>query len=263
MKSNLACFIFCFFSYRLCADELKGPHHEGTISSVNLGIRYSSVLQNRGVIFYNDYQIDPVLGVFLFDDRVEFLGDSLGFRDFVVKDWIRLRTRLVSISDNPLFPAKDAVKNDSPDRQDTYEWNNSAEFFIPGYINNYAAEIDLSWTKDIAQTHGNYLEAQSKTKLFDLKVPFAGTKIEPNFFASVGWGDKAHNQYFYGPDVEQSGFNNLAYGLWFVFPEEADRFYPIIQLRHFQTLGQNRDGAYASGRSEGWLLSFIATAGVL
>jgi hypothetical protein len=245
------------------ADDDTDPHHHGLLSSVNLGIRYSSVLENRGVIFYRDFQIDPVLGLFFLDDRVEFLGDSIGFRDFVVKDWLRLRTRFVSITDKPLFPSIDSIRNGSPQRPDTYEWSNSAEIFIPGYNSRYLAEIDITYAKDISANHGNYLELQSKIKLTDFRIPKVGTKVEPNFFSSIGWGDGALNQYYYGPSADSAGLNNVAYGLWFAFPEEADRYYPIIQIRHFEAIGQSGRGEYAVGRNEGWLLSFIATYGVL
>jgi len=240
------------------------PHHEGILSSVNLGIRYSSVLENRGVIFYRDFQIDPVLGIFLFDDRLEFLGDSIGYRDFVYQDRVRLRSRLVSISDKPLFPATSSIQNGSPDRPDTHEWNTRAEIFIPGYNDHYAAELDLGYAKDIDQHHGNYFDFQAKIKLFQYRVPQLNALIEPNFFTGVGWGDEHHNQYFYGPSAVESGFNNLSYGLWFAFPEAADRYYPIIQITHFEVLGrQNKSAEFSTGRNEGWLFSFIATGGLL
>lgn len=247
----------------LHSQVLKDPHNEGLISSLNLGFRFSSVLQNRGVILYRDFQIDPVIAVFFLDDRVEFLGDSIGYRDFLFKDWLRLRTRLVSLSDNALFPDNESISNSSPDRPNTYEWTTTVEFFVPGYNDDYFAEVDFSYSKDLKETYGNYLELQTKMKLFDFREPLGNTLIEPNLFASVGWGDAAHNEYFYGPDVDKNGFNNLAYGLWFAFPEESDRFYPIIQIRRFQTIGDFKDGVLAKGRDEGWMLSFIATYGFL
>ena len=54
----------------------------------------------------------------------------------------------------------------------------------------------------------------------------------------------------------------MSYGIWFAFPEEADRFYPIIQIKHFQALGKFKDGDFSTGRSDSWLFSFIATVGV-
>ncbi len=248
-----------FFFLALCGTEnsFAAAHHKGTLSSVNLGTRYSSLLQRRGVIFYRDFQFDPILAVFLFDDRLEYLGDSIGFRDFVYSDKIRLRTRMVQISDNPLFPSYASVKRGNPNRHDTYEFTNSVEFFFPGYNSDYVAELDLSHAKDLNQHHGNYFEAQGKIKLFSYKT------LEPNLVVTAGIGDKAHNQYFYGPDDDASGLNNASYGVWIALPEEADRFYPIIQLKHFTTLGDHRQAAFAKKRSDGILFSFIATFGVL
>ncbi len=76
-------------------------------------------------------------------------------------------------------------------------------------------------------------------------------------------GDSAHNQYFYGPNINSSGFNNFSYGFWFAFPEEADRFYPIIQIKHFEAISDFKISDYAKDRNEGWLFSFIATTGIL
>ena len=239
------------------------PKHEGIVSSLNIGLRYSSTLQNRGVIYYDDFQIDPVVGIFFVDDQVEFLGDSLGFKKFIAKDWLRIRSKFTSLTDKPLFPARKSLKEKFYHRKDTYEWSNHLEFFLPGYNDNYWGEIDLTYAKDISAHQGNYFEILSKFKLFTFVVPKIEIKIEPNLFASLGWGDGLHNRYFYGPSAYNSGLNNLSYGLWFAFPDESDRYFPIIQLKHFQTLGINKNADYARDYNEGWLFSFIATYGVL
>jgi hypothetical protein len=273
MTKVYSCFLFQILLFILCpalafSEPEADPntpdfHHKGFLSSLNLGARYSSVLEKRGVILYDGFQIDPIVGVFLFDDKLEFLGDSIGYRDFVAGKWLRLRTRFVSITDKPLFPSTDAIRNGSPDRKDTYEWENRAEFFLPGYNDHYQAEFDLGIAKDLSAHHGTYIDIQAKAKLFDYRIPVLATKVEPNLFGSLGWGDTAHNQYFYGPSANHAGINNFSYGLWFAFPEQADRYYPIVQLTHFQTLGDYRNGEYAQGRNSGWLFSFIATLGVL
>lgn len=243
-------------------DGDQKPHHKGLISSLNLGIRYSSLLENRGIIFYRDFQVDPVLGLFFFDDRLEFLGDSIGYRDFIAGKWLRGRTRLVSLTDKPLFPAHNSIKSGAPQRPDTYEWENSLEVFFGGYGKHYISELDLRYAKDISATYGNYLESQVKVKVAEFRMPGIGVKVEPNLFGLVGWGDDRHNSYLYGPGANE-GFNNIAYGLLLAFPEEADRYYPIVQIRRFETIGRARGGAYSQGRDEGWLFSFIATYGFL
>lgn len=236
------------------------PWHIGTLSSLNLGIRYSSVLTNRGVILYRDFQIDPVLGVFFFDDKLEFLGDSIGYRDFIYKDKVRLRSRIVSITDKPLFPDHSSIKRHI--RKDSYEWSNRVETFFPGYNESYKAELDFEVAKDFYSHKGIYLEAQSKFKLINLSL--LNTNIEPNLFGSIGWGDSKHNKHFYGQSASENGFNNISYGLRFAFPGEADRFYPIIQLTRFEIIGdKNRFAEYSFGNNKGWLFSVIATYGLL
>jgi hypothetical protein len=237
-------------------------HNTGLLSSLNIGIRYSSILERRGVTLYNDFQVDPVFGIFLLDDKVEIFGDSISYHDFVFEDKIRLRTRLQQISDKPLFPSYASVKDNYPERNDSFEWVVGAEFFLPSYDNDYKAEIDLTYAKDLKEHFGNYLDVLAKVKVYEFNL--FNYRIEPNVFGSVGWGDSAHNQYLYGPSASQDGFNNANYGLWFAFPDEADRYYPILLLSHYSVLGsQNRNAEYARGRNEGYLFSLIATVGVL
>lgn len=226
----------------------------GTFSSLNLGLRYSSIKQRRGVILYHDYQIDPIIGIFMFDDRLEFLGDSISYRDFVHKDILRLRTKVSSFSDNPLYPSYESRK--AFDRPTTYEWNNSIEMFFPGYNENYIAEVDLSHSKDFVRHHGNFLELTGKLRLGSARI--LTKKLEPNLAASIGWGDAAHNQFLYGPS-DKEGFSTLSYGIWFAFPEDADRKFPIIQFTRFMVLGDHRNAEYARGRDEGYLISLIGS----
>jgi hypothetical protein len=248
----------------LPAFAISNTNKLGPISSLNLGVQYTSKIVNRGVIQYNDFQIFPVVGVFLFTDKLEYLGDSIGYRDFVYSDILRLRTRLQTISDNPLFPDNKSIRDNYPDRRDSYEWQNSAEFFIPGYNDQYSAEIDFIYAKDIQASLGHYFDVRAKLKLFDIKPSALNVKIEPNLFASVGYGDAKHNSYFYGPEADKAGLNNLSYGLWFAFPEEADRNYPIILIEHFEVLGErNKNALFAKDRNSGFLFSFIATVGLL
>ena len=85
-----------------------------------------------------------MIAVFLFDDRLEFLGDSVGYRDFVVGDWLRLRTKLASITDKPFLPVLDTVKEESFRRTDTFELSSTVELFLPAYNDDYKSEIDLT-----------------------------------------------------------------------------------------------------------------------
>ncbi len=250
--------LFTFFTFDLFADA----HHKGLLSSVNIGARYSSALQKRGAVFYSDFQIDPVLALFFLDDRIEFLGDSLSYRDDLKDDIIRYRFQLASISDNPLFPAHDSIKNQFVDRDDTQEVSAGLEFFLPGYNSNYQAEIDITYAKDIVAHKGNYLELTTKYKLTDFNL--FNTHMEPNFIFKFGWGDEKHNAYFYGPSDHSAGLNHFAYGFWLAFPEEADRYFPILQIMKITLLGDERRHAdYVKDQQDQYFLSFIATVGLL
>ncbi len=236
--SRLIFICLLFFSFRVGA----AAHNKGILSSINIGVRFASILEHRGTVNYHDFQIDPVLSFSMFDDRLQYLGDSLGYNDFVYGDRVRLRTRIVSISDKPFFPAHESVKNNFPDRKSTYEWASRIELFLPGYNDSYWGEFDLQYSKDVSQHLGNYWDLEGKVKLFQFRAPLIRYLIEPQFFVNVGWGDARHNKYFYGPSADQNGINNVSYGLWFSFPEDADRYFPVIQLSRFEVYGDSNQG---------------------
>ncbi|MBY0316971.1 MAG: hypothetical protein K2Q26_15735 [Bdellovibrionales bacterium] len=137
-----------------------------------------------------------------------------------------------------------------------------SKFFFPGYNNDYWGELNLGLAKDLDEQQGLYADLQVKIKLFNFRVPYAQILIEPNLYAGLGGGDSSHNEYLYGPSVSKGGITNYTYGAWFAFPEEADRFYPIIQIRRFETTSDFASREFAQGRGEGWLFSFIASVQV-
>ncbi|MFN3453574.1 MAG: hypothetical protein ACK41T_01345, partial [Pseudobdellovibrio sp.] len=166
--------------------------------------------------------------------------------------------------DNPLFPKHESITKIYPDREGTFEWLNRLELFVPGYNENYAAEISLGIAKDLKAHEGYYSELMTKVKAFDFRFrPIKNTLIEPNIFLALGAGDKKHNEYFYGAK-DSSGVNNIAYGVWVNFPELADRNNSIIQIRRFEVLGdKNKNGLYAKNRSSGWAITFVGTVNLL
>jgi hypothetical protein len=256
MKLVIFALILVFFE-----NVFAAAHHQGTVSSFNIGARYMSLSEKRGVVMYRDFQIDPVLSVSFFDDRLEFLGESLGYRDFIYKNIVRARTQIVAITDKPRFPSKKEYKIGMPNRANTYEWANSLEIFIPGYdfssSEKHIAEIDLKFAKDLSQHHGNYFEILSKIKLWSHKSSLLKQTLEPNFVFSLGIGDSAHNKYFYGPNDQAQGLNNYSYGFWLAFPDESDRYFPIVQLMKFSVAGDHKHADFAKGRDDGILFSFI------
>lgn len=266
-------FIFLFFSCStlpLFADQdfLNGlvPLRSGRWTSANIGARYSSLMHHRGIVLYDDFQIDPVVSLFFFDEKIFFTGDSFGYSDFILKDslqdQLRFRTRLVAFADTPLFPDNEKIRSRFHHRQTTYEWSNRLEWYMPGYNKDYKSTLSIDCRKDIKEHSGVYFELEWRIKLFDFTLPRPSYYLEPNFFISTGWGDERHNQYLYGPSADQSEFTNVNYGAVISFPKETDRFYPIILLKHFQATGKSRSAEYAR-ENEGWMFSFIATYNLL
>ncbi|MBC7742580.1 MAG: hypothetical protein H7061_10310 [Bdellovibrionaceae bacterium] len=258
-KRFIVLFLSLFFGlfFGMSAAALPPPH-KGTISAINVGARFSSVSQSRGVVLYRDYQIDPVISLFFFDEKIAFFGSSMHYQQFIVDDRVRFRTRLVSINDNPLFPNHESVSKGDPDRKSTYEWSNGVDLFFPGYNDDYQGEIELSLSKDLTLHGGNYVSLVGKVKLFEFTT--LNTRVEPNFVGTTGWGDRAHNEYLYGPSDREAGINNVSYGIWLAFPDRADRYYPIVQLMRYQVVGDShRNAEYARDRNEGFLFSVIAT----
>lgn len=233
--------------------------NKGTISGIFAGARFSSNSMRRGVSLYPDYQVDPFVIALFFDDRLEFLGDAVNYRDFVWGDTLRLRTRLARIDDDPGIPAHEGIKRNLPNRETSAEWVNSLEFFLPGYNESYVTELNISHSKDLMLNGGNYFEAVAKVKL--LHFSLLGQIIEPNAVGTLGWGDANHNGYLYGLDSSgkaRDGLNNMSYGLWIAIPKKVDRWYPMIQLMRFETLGDFRDNQFARERSSGYVFSFMA-----
>lgn len=241
----------------------RDPWNLGLWSSLNLGVRYSSRLEARGATFYDGFQLDPVIALFFFDDRLEFLGDSIGYRDFVFGRSLRLRSRFARLVDDPLFPRDEAKLGPSNSRPDTVEWIQSLEWFLPAYDESYRSEIDVSFAQDLQAHHGQYLEVKAKAKILDFVLPVGGAiRVEPNAVATLGWGSGAHNDFLYGSGPREGGFNHLAYGIHIAFPDTADRFYPIVKIERTSLLGVQRRGSLGGIRPDGTTVQFIATFGV-
>lgn len=218
---------------------------------------------HRGVVTYDDFQVSPFLVLIFFDEKVEFLGDSIGFRDFIAGDYLRFRTRLQYVSDTPFLPRNKNIERQGTNREDTYEIANGFELFLPGYNSNYRAEISLMHYKDIKVHRGDYFELQTKVKLFDFNTPLSSARLEPNLVYTTGLGNSRHNNYAYGAGGDAGDLTFHSIGIWVAIPEVVDRFYPNLQLTYFETASSQRNGVFAKDRSHGILFSFIASFSVL
>lgn len=234
-----------------------------SVSAVKVGARFYSIWESRGVVQYADYQLLPIVAVLMFEDDLEILPSYISYRHFLYEDKIRFRTRLQKISDNPVFPKHESIETIYPDREDSSEWVNRLEFFLPSYA-DYTGEIDLGIHKDLVAHHGLYVELMGKLQLLTFENTFLKkTTIEPNLFFALGYGDKKHNEYYYGV-VDSEGVNNISYGLWINALTVADRNNPTIILKRFEVLGdKNKNGILARDRNEGWAFQFTYTHDLL
>ena len=192
------------------------------IKDLSLGIHYASLKENRGVVSYDDFQIDPVI-------TFEFLNP-----DF--------------------FPNKHNIGNSFHHRQTSYEWSHRFEYYFNSYNEKYWAEIDLEYDKDTITHHGNYFTLESKLKLFTYKV------FEPNLFLGLGLGDKKNNNYYYGPDSTNFGLSDFRAGINLLIPKYVDRFYSVADIHYFSVLNdQNKNAVYAKTKHNGIICTISLT----
>ena len=224
------------------------------IKDLSLGIHYASLKENRGVVSYDDFQIDPVITFEFLNPDFEFEGDSISYKKFIKPDNILYRTRIVYINDLPFFPNKHNIGNSFHHRQTSYEWSHRFEYYFNSYNEKYWAEIDLEYDKDTITHHGNYFTLESKLKLFTYKV------FEPNLFLGLGLGDKKNNNYYYGPDSTNFGLSDFRAGINLLIPKYVDRFYSVADIHYFSVLNdQNKNAVYAKTKHNGIICTISLT----
>lgn len=260
MKKIFLTILFIVCSINTYGAEYVPTNKWGQISGLKAGAKFFSVWESRGVIQYNDFQLVPVVALFMFEDRFEFLTSSISYRDFIYEDKIRFRTRLQAISDDPIFPRHKNIQSLYPNRENSWEWVNRLECFIPGYNESFVGEVDFAVHKDLKAHNGLYYELTGKVKLFQFQnTILKASTVEPNLFVTLGAGDQNHNKYYYGA-LDSNGLNNLSYGVWFHFNDLSDRNNPVITIKHFEVLGEkNKNGILAREHSDGWAATFIYT----
>lgn len=227
------------------------------VDRVSLGGGFASLLEKRGVIYYKDFQVAPVIAAYFFDRKVEYLTDSIGYRQFLVADKIRWRSSLHYINDDPLFPKHKNYMHRSVDRPGTFEWMNRLEFYFPSY-SKYQGEFDLGIAKDLKEHSGLYLEASGKIKVFEkIWNIIPDDRSEINLFATLGYATEKHNEYLYGHGARE-GFTHFSTGIWINFPDRADRYTPIVMVKYFEVLdSQNRNASWAFNNNHGWMVTLV------
>ena len=237
--------------------ELK-EFYECSFCSIKIGIKAQSQTDSRGVILDRNAQVMPGIAGYFFNNQLEVLPTAISYFHYIDEPNLRFRYRLYQVTDKSVIRLQNKNTDDYVHRPNSTEAQIRLESFLGGNDENYIAEFDLSYAKDISAHWGDYLELLFKFKLETYKLEKYKLTLEPNFYASVGWGTSSHNQYFYGPSASQDNINNYAYGIWLAIPNRADRYYPIVLLKKFGVIGsQNSQSEYAKNHNDGVSLSFI------
>lgn len=246
------CFFLLTFVFYYSYAQAMDP-----IYDISFGIHYQSLKVHQGVIFYRDFQLNPDLNFKIINDHWEFVGDSLNYSRYLINDKIKYRSKLVEITDRPYFPQNKNIYSRSPHRNDSTEWINRLEFNFLGYSNHYIGQLAFEFGHDLFTHHGDYFDLETKIKLFKYKF------LEPDLFASLGFGDLKNNQYYYGKNANRFGTNNFEIGLNILVPEEVDRYYSVAQIHYFEVLNQtNKNADFSKNNNHGFQITFTMVKNV-
>jgi hypothetical protein len=249
MKINKKYFIkiiICAF-VGLCSNAYAASK---IISDVNIGLFFSSLSQRRGVIFYRDFQIDPVITFNIINEDWKFDGDSIAYKKCLQNNNICYRGRVQNLPAQPIFPNKKSIFY----RKDSTEFSSRIEYTLLSNNGSYMGELSLELDKDLYTHHGEYVEFGTKLKLFSYKY------LEPNLLGTIGYGSSENNIYYYGKTANQAAFNNISLGLVVLVPKIEDRFYPVMKIIYFNVLQDNNKNAeYAINNNHGWVFSIVGT----
>ena len=222
--------------------------------AVALGAQYSSLLQKRGIITYEGYQVVPIISVQLWNPNLLVAGSSLYY---VQPIWgeshqFRFRLNVDSTKDEPLYYTEedelDRVRRGKTSEFDVfYEWR-----FEGG------SHFRLQYSKDLVEHKGAYAEAYLHLALFDFIGEGKKVLIQPGLFGAIGGGDQKHNEYLYGLGVgEKDQVTNVQYGLSVTSPGFIDHFWPTLKVTRFELVGDEVRGASFVQETEGYQIELL------
>lgn len=198
----------------------------------------------RGIITYKGHQIQPIVSIEKEGLPFMIAGSSLYYRTELKKNYyIRSRIRMNSTGDHPSY-FTETPESETIQREKTNEWDTYLEYLN---ANQY---IRFQYTKDLNAHKSNYYEIHARQAIYNYKRKDVKAIIQPSLYASIGYGDKDHNEYLYGEyEHAEAGFNNYEVGLIIASPNVIDPFWPTLKLNYFEILGDdNRQGAYVKDK---------------
>ena len=207
--------------------------YDGKVFSLALGAKVKSRLEQRGARTYDGVQLQPIVYAGFFDERIQIFGTSLEFLDFLGTRMLRGRTKLSSVSDDPFLKLAGPVDVRSS-RPSTIEWMSRLELFLPSF-DSPRVQLDLAYAKELKEHRGDYLELTARLTLARWFLEREKPLVEPQLFATFGFGDSRHNAFWYGAGAG-AGASHVEYGLAVVSPARIDRHFPVFRFYRFDIL---------------------------
>lgn len=208
--------------------------YDGKIISGAIGAKVSSGVVRRGALTYPSPQASPVLYLGFFDERIQFFFNSLEVLDFLGTDRLRGRMKIGLLGDDPTLRLGGAADVRSS-RPTALEWTTRLEFFYPNFAAPWV-QCDLMYGRDFKEYQGHYLEGTLRVTLGRFFLEKEKPLVEPQLFATAGFGDAAHNRFWYGAGTSP-GFTHVEYGVMIAAPARIDRHFPVLRLYRYDLLG--------------------------
>lgn len=223
---------------------------------VALGVEYVSLLERRGMVVYDGYQIFPIYSVDLFNPNLQLVGSSLNYRWRSENQGLTLRSRLNfdATNDSPLYETAEK-EADRIRRKTTNE--------IEGFLEWRAfsqLELNANISQDIGAHGGTHGELGTRIILGNFyKREGRGAMIQPAFFGYLGAATKNYNDYLYGLGAE-GGISHYAYGFSISSPAVIDTFYPVFKVTRFGLIGDgNRSASFVRAEErDSWQILALA-----
>lgn len=237
LKNPILSFLsfFLFFTSNLMAQDFFNTED----FHFALGANYTSLSQKRGIITNKGYLVLPLYSINLFNPDLVLAGSSLYFKQKLSDSQaLRFRFQSNATGDHPLYYTTEK-EEERIRREKTSEL--SFYYEISSEENSH---LRIQYSKDLKAHKGAYVELYTHLSLFDLYTKNSKRLAQLGIFASIGGGDKKHNQYLYGGNFDSFQESNYQIGIAILSPDVIDQFWPTLKITKFGLLGEAKSGSY-------------------
>jgi hypothetical protein len=223
-----------------------------------IGLQFNTVLHKRGIVTYGGNQLIPIYSLTLFTPNLLLAGSALYYKLYLYNKNFYLRSRLNfdSTGDEPLY-----YTSEEEDERVRRDKTNELDLYLE-YVSNSYYYFRFQSTFDLEAHHGKYLEAYFHAPLVSFNFSSKKNEMLLGYFASIGTGDKRHNEYFYGDGAASSGLNNTEYGLTLRSPKVIDFFWNTLKVSRFEILDKKNQEASFVKDGSGWALEALIAFGI-